>query len=552
MLHINYLPNSPSRFIYITGDSVGKLKEYLNKVPQYMYLPTYRGIPRPAVFLSSFVDKSGRTIHYCAAGLWKTITDWCGAHGVQYDSNIDSAFIYTVFSMTYDELETHVENWKLSVTPRPYQIRAAWLILHYRFSLSELATRAGKTLILYIVCRTAMECGLAHKILVIVPSIHLVKQGVADLEEYGDYFNTERVWGGEKEIATSPNLTIGTFQSLVKKDPSFLQSFDAVVCDEAHKLPCESIKRILGTLSPTCALRFGFTGSLPAEHSIEWFACGALMGPKIQTITALELIDNGYLATPHIHQIQIRYASIPQDVLTECGEYICGNTVKDPTTHKPARSEHPSFTAVYKKTLPVALRQAKSLYNPDEYNKVLVDTCASKSELLTLEQMLLHRSTGRVAYLCSLISQLHGNVIVFAHHVEYIKYLAHEIETRCPDKIIKTITGTTNLKKRVAVLDSLVNTDNTVIVGSYGVVSTGLTFKNLRYGIFAQSFKSQIINKQSLGRLMLRDTDKTDFDVYDLVDIFPTGRIRTHGRARVSLFRSEGHDIDTKTIEIQY
>ena len=49
----------------------------------------------------------------------------------------------------------------------------------------------------------------------IVPSIQLVTQGYNDFKEYAEFFNTECVWGGGK-LVESANLTIGTFQSLIK------------------------------------------------------------------------------------------------------------------------------------------------------------------------------------------------------------------------------------------------------------------------------------------------------------------------------------------------
>ena len=59
--------------------------------------------------------------------------------------------------------------------------------MKYRQSLSQLATRAGKTLIAYIVFRYMLENG-AKKILMVVPSIQLVKQGVEDFKEYKEFF----------------------------------------------------------------------------------------------------------------------------------------------------------------------------------------------------------------------------------------------------------------------------------------------------------------------------------------------------------------------------
>ena len=78
---------------------------------------------------------------------------------------------------------------------------------------------------------------------------------------------------------------------------------------------------------------------------------------------------------------------------------------------------------------------------------------------------------------------------------------------------------------------------------TYGCCSTGITFKNVEGGIFAQSFKSEIINKQSLGRLMLRNEDKSEFYLYDLIDIFPTKRIYLQGLAKIKTYKKEAYDV---------
>ena len=58
------------RYIFLTGDpkEMRALEQHMNKIPQYMLLPTFRGIPRPEVFLDRF-KRDEQTIYYCAAGL---------------------------------------------------------------------------------------------------------------------------------------------------------------------------------------------------------------------------------------------------------------------------------------------------------------------------------------------------------------------------------------------------------------------------------------------------------------------------------------------------
>ena len=79
-------------------------------------------------------------------------------------------------------------------------------------------------------------------------------------------------------------------------------------------------------------------------------------------------------------------------------------------------------------------------------------------------------------------------------------------------------------------------------MASYGCVGTGLTFKNLDYGIFAQGFKSHIINLQSLGRGLCLANDKDKYRLYDLVDCFPTRRIEMQGKSRKRLYEEQGFE----------
>ena len=81
--------------------------------------------------------------------------------------------------------------------------------------------------------------------------------------------------------------------------------------------------------------------------------------------------------------------------------------------------------------------------------------------------------------------------------------------------------------------------DGIILCASYGCCSTGLTFKNVDYCILAQSFKSDIVNKQSLGRGLLKTDTKNTFYVYDLIDVFPTKRIYAQGLAKIRIYDEE-------------
>lgn len=559
MIKIVY-KQADKRYIFLYSEDVQGnrdlkvLEDYLNKIPQYMFLPSFSGIPKPEVFLNKF--KSGdRTIYWCQGGLWKTVTDFMDKSNIIYESSIDHSFTRTDFNISLDDFTNYIKSWNLNLTPRDYQIKAAWMILHYRMSLSQLATRAGKTLIAYMIFRYLLEHG-HKKILMVVPSIQLVKQGVEDFKEYQEFFQTETVWA-KSEYCDSPNLTIGTYQSLVQRadkrnkkyNPNWFKGYDAVVVDECHHLVCKSINTILGLdFMKDVKIRFGFTGTLPKEDTIESFCCHALMGPTIQDLTPLELVEGGVLAKPNITQIRIEYDW--KDVLNdyiECGEYLNSNyKVVD---GKKVTLKEKDFIMQHEKTLPFAIQQTKQLLEPQEYAMYLIDLCKAKgSNLLLLEQMLVHRSKKRLEIMDKLLFGLEKNVIVFCHHTEYIRFLKKHFEEKFPDRKVMSIEGSANLKKRQKVIDEMLINNNCILVASYGCCSTGITFKNVDYGIFAQSFKSEIIIKQSIGRLMLKTDEKDEFYLYDLVDCFPSKKLYSQGLSKIKTYKNEGFDYTIKTI----
>ena len=550
MITIQY-NKSDLRYIFLTGDALElkALEKCLNKIPEYMFLPSFSGIPKPEVFLNKFKTKTGQIAYWCHTGLYKTIMDWCANNKIQCEG-VDGIIKYTNFNLSLSEFTDYIKKWQLNLTPRDYQVKAAWLILKYRCSLSQLATRAGKTLIAYIIMRYMIENG-ANNVLMVVPSIQLVKQGVQDFQEYKEFFSTETVWA-KGEYCEGSNLTIGTFQSLVKRadkssekyDPKWFEKFDVVIVDECHHLICKSINTILSQpFMKHVKLRFGFSGTLPEEYSIDSFCCHSLMGPTIQDLTSAELISDGVLAKPNITQIRIKYPENEQliDEYIMCGEYLCGNYKLDDNKKKILLpKEQRDFTMTHEKILPFAVQKVKMMYDKSQYKDYLVDLCKSQgSNLLMLEQMIIHRSNIRINVMIDILRKLDKNCIVFGHHTAYLKYLKETFETTFPNKQVLIITGNIDVKKREQIIKTMNENNSVILVASYGCVGTGLTFKNVDYAIFAQSFKSDIMNKQSIGRGLLKTTEKDTFYIYDLIDCLPTKRIFSQGVAKIKIYKKE-------------
>ena len=150
----------------------------------------------------------------------------------------------------------------------------------------------------------------------IVPSIQMVTQGYNDFKEYAEFFNTECVWGGGK-LVESANLTIGTFQSLIKflekgtkskpnkkYNPDFFNGYDIVFVDETHRATANQIRTIISQpFMKDVKISFGMTGTIPNKKTIDYYCLKSLLGATIQEIKPRYLMDEGYISKVQIYQI---------------------------------------------------------------------------------------------------------------------------------------------------------------------------------------------------------------------------------------------------------
>ena len=562
------------RYLFLVGDKheLIKIEAYFNKIPNYMFLPSFSGIPKPVVFIHKVV-KDNRVIYFCNSGLWKEIRDFCKSSNITVNGP-DNYFKLTDFSLSLEDFTELIDRWNLNVKPRDYQIEATWKILHYRQSMSQLATRSGKTLMAYIVMRYLIESKMLKRepnILMIVPNITLVKQGISDLEEYKEFFKSDIVCASLENVSSKDskkdsneikqvysNLTIGTFQSLIKRcdrksskyNPKFFDKYNIVLIDEVHKANCKSIEDILKALK-NIEFKFGFSGTIPDNNTIENFGCQSLVGPVIQNISTTELVNDGYLAKPIITQLHIHYKESLINNYIKYAEYLCSNFEIDSNGSRILLNEKDrDLTMIHKKKLPLAISETKNNLSKAAYCEFLINLCKAKgSNLLILEQMLAEHSQKKLDVITDIITvykELNG--IIFAHNDAYINYLEDYYKKIFPNKTIYKMKGSTALKTRTKIIESLNSTNNNLLIASYGVTSTGLTFKNIDYCVFSQSFKSKIINMQSLGRGLLLTDSKKEFYIYDLIDYFPTKRLERHGKEKLKMYKDAQFEVVVKDV----
>lgn len=572
MIHFKFSPKD-NRYLFLKFDTnedyqtLVSLQEKLNLVDPVCYLPTYVGEPHTVDFLYEYRQSSGNIIFYASIGLWHIIYKWLKQNNIEFDG-LDPNQFKRKLPHTLEEFKEVVLSWNLDRTPRPYQFEAAYKILEWNKSVSELATRAGKTLISYIIFRYAMTYLDVKRILMIVPSIDLVKQGYNDFGEYGEFFKSECIWSGGK-VVESANLTIATFQSIInfldktnkKYNPSFFDKYDCVFVDETHRATASSIKTIISQdFMMKVKLAFGMTGTLPPEWTIENYTIHALLGAKIQEITAKELQDEGYISKIKIYQHQISYKNYIKQIDTwlRCAEYAVSSFIQIPNPKNPKKKDNipltnPEFLIAYEKEFPAALQIAKDAIYRDpkmsdtekklKYKEAIQNfiKVVPKTNLLHIETMMVHFFEARIDYLIDLLrfNCTNGNTLILAEHREYIKHVYNRIKEAFPDRKVLYVIG--GSKDRKTVKEQLMTEKDAILVAGYKLMSTGITLPNLHHGVLFESFKSDVINTQSLGRGLGLVDGKDYYEVHDITDIFSpkyaTNKIYLQGEKRQAIYK---------------
>lgn len=551
------------------------LTDHLNLVDPICYLKNYTGPVVTQDFLYEYIQQSGHKIYYCSIGLWQEIYKFFKQNNVPFDG-LDKKWFKNNLKHTYEEFKEIVDSWNLSLTPREYQYKAAYTILNWKRSVSELATRAGKTLIAYMIFRYGMEYFGIKKILVIVPSISLVKQMYDDFNEYAEFFKTECVWSGGKLVESS-NLTVGTFQSLIKfiekpkqgktnkkYNPSFFNNYDCVFVDETHRASADQIRTIISQpFMKDIKLGFGMTGTLPKEKTIERYCIHAELGAKIQEISTASLKEAGYISDIEIYQYRLNYINLEKQLklFIKCAEYTLSNYIEEKDEKgRNKRLELPKsdqeFLIKNIKEMSYGLQQTKSnIYDNPVFSdvekdvkwmkilKTLISDSTASNNLL-VEKMMIHFMDERIELLCDKVIPIcDKNTLILAHHTEYINHLVDIITERFSDThIILKITGSIGAKKREQIKQTLKENNNCILIASYGTMSTGITLSNLCYGVLFESFKSDVVNMQSIGRGLGLSALKDKYRLFDFVDCFDdriTNKIYLQGLARIRIYKKD-------------
>ena len=137
----------------------------------------------------------------------------------------------------------------------------------------------------------------------------------------------------------------------------------------------------------------------------------------------------------------------------------------------------------------------------------------------------------RNRFICNLANSLKGNVLVLFTRVEGHGVPMHDMMSNLTSRPIHIIHGDVDVKVREDVRSIAEKSDNNIIFGSYGTMSTGINIRNLHHVIFASPSKSRIRVLQSIGRGLRKAKGKDSAMLYDIADDFR----KEHGRNNFTL-----------------
>lgn len=450
-----------------------------------------------------FVEKRG-SFWKVPIGLWREVMEIGEEFGIKIDINgleniIDPNFTLDDFTQWVNEFFEGGIGGDENMKPRDYQIDSAWRIIKYRYSVSEVATSSGKTLIAFIILAYLKSKGLIRKFMMVVPNTNLVFQGTDDFEDYGLNklgVKIQQIGGGNK-IREKCDVIIGTYQSLVKQEEEFFEDVDIVFVDECHQSNANSIKKILSKCMHS-KWRFGLTGTLTKRGSADYLTIQQYLGPLVMEIPPSFLFENNY-ATPVSIKIVILDWLEPE----------------------------------FKEKLSELKINDNNLEGNDIYN---------------IERKLVIESRRRLNYIVDFIGKTSKNSLVLFQSVkdEYGKQIWNLLREKNSDKEVFYVDGETDENLREEYKSRMETGSNKILVATYGTFSTGISINNLHNIFLVESYKSEILIKQSLGRGMRKMEGKEKVNVIDFVDDFSTGRYQNylmkHSETRISIYQKENFE----------
>lgn len=515
---LNFQVTACKRYIHLanfTSDEeyVAFRKFFKRKDKGSYYNPLY------TAGISDGYDDFVKNQYYVGSGLWNEIYELSSQTGIACNlAGLENLHGWFDENHARDFSDLLLQGTKYS--PYGFQMDGFLRAMKYKFCMLEFATSAGKTIISYMITTYAKSLGLVSrkkKMLIVVSNkTDLVNQTHKKfVEEYSNgYVPLDIMLMGGKSKYTDEaydqcEVIITTYNSLIRRDKDFFKDIGCIIIDEAHSAAGKSIETALRECK-NVSLRIGLSGTIDIDKGFSTlFKIQENLGPIVMKYTAKQLMDEGYSPDVLVQMIQLYY----DEVMTD--------SIRD-----------------YKKLL----KNGKDMYlKPEDFGK----------DMYHIEMKLIRECQARIDFISRLTNKLGKNTLILFNDVqgEYGMLLTAKLQEN-PDRQTYYIAGNISNKERDRFKAIMEANDNVTIVASYKTFSTGIDINRLHHILLAESFKAEILIRQTIGRGMRRHESKTEILIIDLVDMF--GKyVKSHSYERITIyneqqFKVEKHEYNLK------
>lgn len=395
--------------------------------------------------------------------------------------------------------------------PFEYQELAAIKGLTKEITLLKMCTGSGKSFTISILLEYFRRKGLKGAL--IVPNTNLLTQFANDIKSYhlnkvhkgiiklgGGSKKTEELESKESFKNSKNFLILTTWQSLKNLKSEIYDGLDFIICDEVHRFSSDCTSQLVLD-SSGAKYKLGFTGTLPKAKTSLMTLLG-LFGIYMNIIESHELISMGRGTPIKIHGIKLTHTAQNSFEISRYKEY---------------------------------LDRIKFIHDIEERNVIITKLARNLSQ----------KNMGSTLILYNLID----------HGVQIFRGITGEdpgdIE-RQEELGVFFMDGSVRAKDREFMRVALDKNPEAILVANYSLLSTGVNIKSLRFAIFASPLKSFTSITQSLGRGIRTAEGKEVFEVYDIIDHFPSGprTFNNSANSRQKIYESQKFHYDEKVIKL--
>jgi len=244
-----------------------------------------------------------------------------------------------------------------------------------------------------------------------------------------------------------------------------------ICVSNCHQAKAATLQSIMKRTFKHAYNRFGVSGTFPPEDSLEILSIQSVLGPIITEVSATDLVKAGTIT-------------------------------------------------------PMSIRAVILNHNQKEINDRLkyVRKQGAGAEAFRYEKDFIQQSDKRLKFIQKIVDKCDNNTLLLFHTIEYGKKIFEKLSSELTDKEFYYIDGEVSGKKREEIKANMDKSGGKVKIGicSFGTVGTGWSIKNLHYLIMADSFKSDIIIQQAIGRILRLFLGKSKAVIFDIVDVFST------------------------------